>query len=190
MKSFLKQFTSLYLLYQIIQNFWSLSKLRKRFPAAKFDSSVKVIHPELLKLGDNLELQHHVTLHCGGAEWCNNSGGIEIGDNSILSNDVVIWGCGSKVIIGKNFDCAPGVKIFSSRTDYLFISERKYIFDDVMIGDDVVIYANVIIGPGIKIGNGAVIGANSVVLGNIDSYTVAAGAPAKAIKKRLTENKQ
>jgi len=187
MKRFLKKFTLLYLLYQKISDLLRLSKLRRRFPDAHIDSSVKVIFPSFLKLGTNVELQHHITLHCGGAEWCNNSGGIEIGDNSILSNDVVIWGCGSKVIIGKNLDCAPGVKIFSSRTNYSSLKHRTHFFKDVIIGDDVIIYSNVVIGPGIHIGDRAVIGANSFVIDNVEPDTIVAGSPAKYIKNRILD---
>ena len=38
--------------------------------------------------------------------------------------------------------------------------------------------------PGFKMGEGAVIGAHSLVLSNIPPWTIAAGTPAKPIKKR------
>ena len=49
--------------------------------------------------------------------------------------------------------------------------------DNVWIGDNVVI-----VGP-VTIGRGSIIGANSVVRGDIPDRTIAAGAPARAIKK-------
>jgi len=185
MRKRLKKIKSLYLLVQIFKRYLTILRLANRFPSARIDSSVKIINSSSLELGNNVELQHHVTLHCGGNDWCNNTGFIKIGDNSILSNDVIIWGCGAKVIIGKNFDCAPGVKIFSSRTDYLHKGKRKHIFDDVIIGDNVICYANVVINPGVKIGNDSVIGANSVVLNDVSPNTLVAGAPAKMIKNRI-----
>jgi acetyltransferase-like isoleucine patch superfamily enzyme len=52
----------------------------------------------------------------------------------------------------------------------------------VIIGDDVWIGDNaVIVGP-VSIGRGAIIGANSVVRSNLSERTMAAGAPARAIK--------
>jgi lipopolysaccharide O-acetyltransferase len=53
----------------------------------------------------------------------------------------------------------------------------------VLIGDDVWIGDNtVIVGP-VSIGRGSIIGANSVVRRNIPEHTVAAGAPARPIKR-------
>lgn len=51
------------------------------------------------------------------------------------------------------------------------------IHEDVWIGDNVVI-----VGP-VSIGRGSIIGANSVVRRDIPDRTIAAGAPARAIKK-------
>jgi virginiamycin A acetyltransferase len=41
--------------------------------------------------------------------------------------------------------------------------------------------------PGVKIGDGAIIGMKSVVGNNIEPYTIAAGNPAKIIRKRFDE---
>ena len=58
---------------------------------------------------------------------------------------------------------------------------------DTVIGNDVWIGQNAVILPGVHIGDGAVIGANSVVGSDIAPYTVAAGNPAKPIRKRFGE---
>ena len=47
----------------------------------------------------------------------------------------------------------------------------------VWIGDGVIII------PGVHIGRGAIIGANSVVTHDVPEYVVAAGVPARIIKK-------
>jgi len=188
MKNFLKSIGPLYLTVQIIKRYGVVVKIRKKFRGSRIDASVKILNTPALVLGNNVELQHNVTLHCGGRDWCNNTGSISIGEDSVLSNDVVIWGCGANVVIGKNFDCAPGVKIFASRTDYNYINERKHIFKDVIIGDNVICYANVVISPGVKIGNNAVIGANSVVLKDVPPNVIVAGSPAKEVKKRMQDN--
>lgn len=53
----------------------------------------------------------------------------------------------------------------------------------VVIGDDVWVGDNtVIVGP-VSIGRGSIIGANSVVRQDIPEYTIAAGAPARPIKR-------
>jgi virginiamycin A acetyltransferase len=58
----------------------------------------------------------------------------------------------------------------------------------VNVGSDVWIGDSVILLPGARIGNGAVIGAGSVVVSEIPSYAVAAGVPARVIKKRFSES--
>jgi acetyltransferase-like isoleucine patch superfamily enzyme len=79
-----------------------------------------------------------------------------------------------------------------------FISDANHRFDDpnqpvpyqgftgkgpTRIGDNVWCGANVVITSGVTIGERAVIGANSVVLDDIEPFTIAAGAPARPIKR-------
>ena len=59
----------------------------------------------------------------------------------------------------------------------------------ITIGAGVWIAADVFVGPGVVIGDGAVIGARSSVFRNIEAWTVVAGNPAKAIKKREVTRK-
>lgn len=60
--------------------------------------------------------------------------------------------------------------------------------EKIVIGNDVWIGCAAIVLPGVTIGDGAVVGANTVVTKNVDPYTVVAGCPAKAIKKRFDES--
>jgi len=55
----------------------------------------------------------------------------------------------------------------------------------VVIEDDCWVGVNSVVMPGCKIGRGVVVGANSIVTRDIEPYTVVAGAPAVALKKRL-----
>ena len=57
----------------------------------------------------------------------------------------------------------------------------------ITIGNDVWLGMGAIIMPGVTIGNGATIAANSVVTKNIPDYVVAAGVPAKIIKKKFDD---
>jgi acetyltransferase-like isoleucine patch superfamily enzyme len=184
----------------ILSNFWlerlflkynslrMLRKIKKQYSSASFGSDVEIINWKNLKLGNNVSIQDRVVLHCGGVEWCNNTGGIEIGDNSVISPNCIFWGCGAVIKIGKNFDCGPSVKIFASRTKYedltRYPERNNHLFKDVVIGDDVIIFTNVVINPGVTVGDGAVIGANSLVLQDIPPFSVVAGSPAKFIKIR------
>jgi len=58
---------------------------------------------------------------------------------------------------------------------------------DTVIGNDVWIGQNAVILPGVHIGDGAIIGANSVVGRNVEPYTIVAGNPAKALRKRFDD---
>ena len=58
---------------------------------------------------------------------------------------------------------------------------------DTVIGNDVWIGQNAVILPGVHIGDGAIIGANSVVGKDVEPYTIAAGNPAKILRKRFDD---
>ncbi len=58
---------------------------------------------------------------------------------------------------------------------------------DTVIGNDVWIGQNAVILPGVHIGDGAIIGASSVVGSNVEPYTIAAGNPAKPIRRRFDD---
>lgn len=110
----------------------------------------------------------------------------EIGDNVHI---VAL----EKVVIGDN--CLMASKIFISDTNHGNYAgkeqsspetppnERKLSTKPVSIGDNVWIGENVCILPGATIGNGCIIGANSVVNRDIPENCIAAGAPAKVVKK-------
>ncbi|ADE85848.1 CatB-related O-acetyltransferase [Rhodobacter capsulatus] len=57
----------------------------------------------------------------------------------------------------------------------------------VVIGSDVWIGRDTIIQAGVRIGHGAVIGTRALVTSDIEPYTIAAGIPAKPLRKRFTD---
>mgnify|MGYP004660959335 CR=1 FL=1 len=58
---------------------------------------------------------------------------------------------------------------------------------DTVVGNDVWIGQNSTILPGVHIGDGAIIGLNSVVTRDVPPYTIVAGNPAKAVRKRFDD---
>lgn len=121
---------------------------------------------------------------------------ITIGDNVSFSdqchvasiNEVSI---GNGVLIGSgvhitdhshgNYSCTS----FASDPDIPPIFRRLSSVGKVRIEDNVWIGDGVVVLPGVTIGRGSVIGANSVVSRSIPEFTVAVGAPAKAIKQYI-----
>ena len=115
----------------------------------------------------------------------------ELGDNSGLGIDCYLQG---KVVIGKDVMMGPRVNILVqnhnfSDTEIPMNRQGMDIVKPVFISDDVWIGTDVIILPGVHIGKGAIIGAGSVVTKDVPEYCIAAGNPARVVKKRKeTEN--
>lgn len=113
---------------------------------------------------------------------------------------------GDKLIIGKFCQIAAGVNFVMNGANHQMNAASTYPFyifegwdqkapplselplkGDTVIGNDVWIGQNVTVLPGVHIGDGAIIGMNSVVAKDIAPYCVAAGNPAKEIRKRFDD---
>lgn len=172
----------------MIRKYWRdyklYGELKNSFPSSIFEPGIVIKGPVAhLKLGNNVEIQSNVTFHLGGMKWCEYLGYLEIGDNSCISPNTIIYAAGpGGVKIGKNFDCGPGVGIYASSSGIEHPKEHQ--FAKIEIGDDVTLFANVVVLPGVKIGDGAVIGAGAVVTRDIPPFVLAYGVPAKAVRLR------
>jgi maltose O-acetyltransferase len=115
--------------------------------------------------------------------FCDYGYNISCGENVYFNVNCVVLDCAS-VSIGSNVFFAPNVQLYTA-THPLEAELRKTLESalPITIGDDCWIGGNTIILPGITIGNGVVIGAGSVVTKNIPDNVMAAGNPAKVIKK-------
>lgn len=103
---------------------------------------------------------------CSIASYCAIGGGAH--PLSLVSTSPVFYG--GKNIFGQNFGT----------------NEAK-VNKPVTIGNDVWIGEGVFINDGINVGNGAIIGAHSVITHDIPAYAVVAGAPAKILRYRFSE---
>jgi acetyltransferase-like isoleucine patch superfamily enzyme len=113
---------------------------------------------------------------------------ISIGDNVSINRKCSIFGSrfnkNTRIIIGNNVVIAPEVKIFAASHDYHDLDLPDY-GEGISISDYVWIGGGAIILPGVNLGKGAVIGAGSVITRDIPDWSVAAGNPARVIKKRI-----
>jgi maltose O-acetyltransferase len=112
---------------------------------------------------------------------------IEIGDNSGIGINAQL-STGGGIRIGNNVLMAPDVIILTEnhKIDDVTIPIIKTGSKSapVVIEDDVWIGTRVIILPGVTIGRSSIIGAGAVVSKSIPPYSIAAGVPARVIKKR------
>ncbi|MBN1898909.1 MAG: acyltransferase [Spirochaetes bacterium] len=111
---------------------------------------------------------------------------IIIKNNVSIQQDMHLT-CANRIVIGNNVAIAANVTITDINHPYHNINipvERHHLeVKSVEIGDDSKIYNNVVILPGVRIGKHCVIGANSVVATNIPDFSVAAGTPARVIRR-------
>jgi len=98
--------------------------------------------------------------------------GAEIGEETMIDMNAVV---GARAKIGKKVHLGAGAVIAG-----VLEPPSK---EPCVIEDDVLIGANAVILEGVRIGKGSVIAAGSVVTSDIPENVVAAGTPAKIIKK-------
>jgi lipopolysaccharide O-acetyltransferase len=111
-----------------------------------------------LVLKDGAVLQHKVHVYCRES--------VEIGENSLIAS-----GC---MITDNNHGMVPGERPY---VDQPLIARPTVLESNVWLGEHVCVLA------GSRIGAHSIIGCNSVVSGEIPPFSIAAGCPAKVLKK-------
>ncbi len=146
-----------------------------------FEEGVLVFHPENIIIGDNVYIGHNTILK-GYYK-----GEMVIGDHTWIGQGCFFHSAGD-ICIGKAVGIGPMVKIITSThhegdltSPVLF---QDVVFSKVVIGDGSDIGIGSVIMPGVNIGEGSIIGAGSVVTRDVAPCSVAAGVPAKIIRKR------
>lgn len=147
-------------------------------PFGRFGNCVRV----RLAAGVVESLEKSVTIQRGA----NLHRDVRIGEGSLIGENCVI---SEETEIGRRVLIGPDVLVYTqnhafdleSRT-YRGMSDRV----PVCIEDDVWVGARAIILPGVRIGRGSTVGAGSVVTKSVPPFSVAAGNPARVVK-RLVE---
>ena len=136
-------------------------------------------------------------------------GRLEVGAGALLEPDVWITAPGeARVRIGAGTFLNLGVMVAAERlveigdhcmlANGCFVSDSSHRYDDLelpitwqgfeskgptRIGDNCWLGTHAVVTSGVTIGERCVVGANSVVTGDIEPFSVAAGAPARVIRR-------
>lgn len=139
--------------------------------------------------GDNVTIGKYAILLCTGV-ISNKGTGITIGDKCAIGAQSFLGGQGG-IKIGNDVIIGPGVKIFSENHNYqhpeILIYKQGETRRGVVIEDNCWIGAGTTILDGVSISKGCVIAAGSVVTRTLPENSIAAGVPARVIKRRVQD---
>ena len=142
-------------------------------------ASVDATRGKGVTLGDAVTLNRFAYVQ-GGRD------GVRLGNRVEINNFSIVNGTGG-VDIGDDTLIGPGVRIISYKhgiSPDMTIRSQPIEAKPIRIGRDVWIGANAVILAGVTVADGAVIAAGAVVREDVQPYTVVAGVPAVAKKRR------
>ena len=137
-----------------------------------------------------LELLRDLIPHLGRKAWieppffCDYGTQLHLGEGVFLNTGCVILDV-APVRIGSGTLLGPAVQVYTA-THPLRASERRRGLESacpIEIGEDVWVGGGAILCPGVRIGSRAVLGAGSVVTRDIPEGVLAAGNPARVLRK-------
>jgi len=154
---------------------------------------MRCTNPGRIFLGDRVFVGADAWIDCFATPDEKLSPRIDVGDDTMIGYHSHIMAIGH-LKIGKHVLIA----------DKVYISDNMHSFEDVgkpimeqglthrpvEIEDEVWLGENVCVLPGVRIGRHSVVGCNSVVTKDIPPYCVAAGAPAKIIRRYDSTTRQ
>lgn len=147
-------------------------------------SRIAIVEHGSISIGKGLGLGEYSNILTYG-------GNIRLGNNVSIQPGCMIYGHGG-LTIGHNVSIATQTIIVPSNHNFedrdVPIKLQGNRGKGIIIGDDVWIGAGCRILDGVTIGDGCVIGAGSVVTRSIPENCIAAGVPAKVLKKRKESN--
>ena len=140
---------------------------------------------EGVAIGDRVNFGRRARLETHRTE--RGQGQLSIGSGTNIGNDFHV-GAALRVLIGRNCMFASGVTVLDHDHDFADPFDARGAADGVtaaptVIEDSVFLGEHAVVLKGVRIGNGSVIGANSVVTHDIPPLTMAAGMPARPIRR-------
>ena len=114
---------------------------------------------------------------------------IVIGAGTQVGERAYLWAgdTSGRITIGEH--CRFGPEVYVTASDYgllpdEFIASQDRKERDVVIGNDVWLGARVFVAAGVEIGDGCVVSAGSVVTRSLPPHSIAAGFPARVVRRR------
>jgi acetyltransferase-like isoleucine patch superfamily enzyme len=148
---------------------------------AVIEDGVRIFHPENVFIADDVFVGHGV--HLDGYH----RGHVRVGEGTWIGPYAFVHGAGG-VDIGRAVGIGPRVVILTSEHELgetrVPVLHAPLVFAPVAIADGADIGAGAVVLPGCAIGEGAVVGAGAVVTRDVAPYTIAAGNPARVIRRR------
>lgn len=130
--------------------------------------------------GARLDLEEDFSFYTGFSLYINPGSHLELGSG--YANNGLNLSCFERISIGRDVAIAEHVTIRDS-DDHVLSGASRPTTAPVTIGNHVWIGMNAIILKGVTIGDGAVIAAGSVVTRDIPPATLAAGVPARVVRR-------
>lgn len=153
-----------------IHSYGSGSKIRRR-------TRMDILPFNKFSIGKNATIEDFCTIN-------NGVGDVHIGERSLVGMGNVIIG---PVTIGNDVIFAQNIVASGLNHEYKDVTQpihnQPVTTSPIIVEDNCWIAANVVLTAGVTIGKHCVIAAGSVVTKDIPPYTVAAGNPAKPIKR-------
>lgn len=160
---------------------WKINQFGKIGKNVIFEKNVYVFHPDHIEIGNNVYIGHGAYLKA----YYKNT--LVIGNNVWIGQEVFLH-AGGGITIEDGVGIGPYVKILTlthnegEREVPILYLEQKYAPVHIEYGVDVGMAVTIL--PGVRIGQNSIVGAGAVVTKNIPSFSIAAGVPAKVIRRR------
>ena len=146
-----------------------------------FEPGVLVFHPEQIEIGDDVYVGHNAILKGY------HKGRMTIGEGTWIGQGAFLHSAGD-ITIGRGVGIGPKVTILTSEHTAddraLPVMHTPVEFAPVVLEDGCDIGAGAVILPGVRIGRGAIVGAGAVVTRDVEPFTIAAGVPARLLRRR------